>query len=241
MFITFKESKIFYEVVGCGKNVVVFLCGWGYGSEVIKPLAKNLSDENFTKIFVDFPCFGKSENVKTDWILADYAEMIYTVLQTEKISAPIKIVAHSFGGKVAILLANKYNIVESLVLVASAGIKPKFSLSKTLKVWRFKIRRKLGKNVLGFGSEDYRALPNVAKKTFVNIVNTHVENECKQITCKTLILAGKNDDATPLYMQKKLHKLIGNSALKIYNNSNHYVWLGNFESVTNDIKNFLEN
>ena len=29
--------------------------------------------------------------------------------------------------------------------------------------------------------------------------------------------------------------------MKIYNNSNHYVWLGNFEIVTGEIKNFIEN
>lgn len=231
------DTNIFYEKVGGGKKCVVFLCGWGYGSEIIKPLSKNL--EGYTKIFIDFPGFGKSGQIKQDLNLESYGLIVKAVLDAEKIEKAA-ILGHSFGGKVAIFCAVRYNICEKLVLVASAGIKPKKSLKKTFQVLRYKRAKKRGRDVSRFGSSDYLALPKSARKTFVNIVNTHIDLFLQNVTCKTLILAGKQDKDTPLYMQKKLHKHIKGSILKVYN-TGHYVWVGAFKQVTAEIKEFLGN
>ena len=233
VFICFKGSKIFYEVQGTGE-ATVFLCGWGYGSEAIKPLARIVKGK---KVFIDFPMFGKSEGLKEDWALLDYADFVYAILRKENISRA-KIVGHSFGGKVAILLSAKYNITESLALVCSAGIKPRFSPRKTLAVWRYKLAKRRGKDVSGYGSADYLALPQNAKKTFAMIVNTHIEDACKDVKCKTLIIAGKTDDATPMYMQKKLHRLIKNSTLVAFDGG-HFVWLDDWGAVQT-LSRFLE-
>ena len=233
VFICFKSSKIFYEVQGEGE-ATAFLCGWGYGSDAIKPLARGVAGK---KIFIDFPMFGKSEGLKEDWALLDYADLVYAILRKENISRA-KIVGHSFGGKVAILLSAKYNITESLALVCSAGIKPRFSPRKTLAVWRYKFAKKRDKDVSGYGSADYLALPPNAKKTFVEIVNTHIKDACKNVRCPTLIIAGKTDDATPLYMQKQLHRLIKNSTLKVFKGG-HFVWLDDW-GVAQTLSRFLE-
>lgn len=233
MFITFKKSKVFYQVEGTG-SATVFLCGWGYGSEAIKPLARGIGGK---KVFIDFPMFGKSEALAEDWALLDYANLVIQILRQENITRA-KIVGHSFGGKVAILLSSKYNITESLVLVCSAGIKPRFSARKTIAVWRYKFAKLRGKDVSGFGSGDYRALPQNAKKTFVGIVNTHIEDACKNVLCPTLVLAGKTDDATPLYMQKKLARLIKNAKLLAFDGG-HFVWLDDWR-VVGAISGFLE-
>ena len=219
MFYCFKGSRIFYEIEGSG-TPTVFLCGWGYGSEVIKPLSKGVSGK---KIFIDFPMFGKSEGLKEDWTLEDYENLVLEILKKEKIEKS-GFVGHSFGGKVAISLAGKYNICKRLVLVASAGVKPRKSLAVRLKILRFKLAKKLGKNLEGFGSEDYKNLPQNAKKTFTNVVNCHVEAFAKNISAETLIVAGKTDKATPLFMHKRLKSLIKNSSLLLAD-AGHYVWV----------------
>ena len=233
MFICFKDSKIYYEVQGQG-DATVFLCGWGYGSDAIKPLARNVKGK---KVLIDFPMFGKSDALMEDWALLDYVNLVYAILRKENIMRA-KIVGHSFGGKVAILLSAKYNITESLVLLCSAGIKPRFSPRKTFAVWRYKLAKAHGKDVSGFGSADYLALPQNAKKTFVEIVNTHIEDACKYVRCPTLIIAGKNDDATPLYMQKKMRRLIKHATLKIFDGG-HFVWLDDW-GVVQTLSRFLE-
>lgn len=235
MYIIFKNSRIFYEVVGNGEKITTFLCGWGYDSSLLKPLGRYLTEEK--QVYIDFPNTGKSEDVKCDWNVQDYAELVLEILNKENISST-KIIAHSFGGKVAILLASKYNIVESLVLLASAGIKPKFSLKTKIKILRFKYAKKHNKSIQKFGSEDYKNLPINARKTFVQIVNFHIDFLCEKIRCRTLIIAGKKDKDTPLYMQKKLHKNIKNSRLVVFN-AGHYVWTENIKKVMNEINKFL--
>ena len=232
MFYCFKDSRIFYEVEGSG-TPTVFLCGWGYGSEVIKPLGRGVKGK---KIFIDCPMFGKSEGLKEDWTLEDYEALVLGILKKEKIEKS-GFVGHSFGGKVAISLAGKYNICKRLVLVASAGVKQKKSLGTRLKILRFKLAKKFGGNLEKFGSLDYQALPQSAKKTFTNIVNTHIENFASSICCQTLILSGKQDKDTPLFMQKKLNRLIHGSKLVVVD-AGHYVWV-DCPSVLNTMQNFL--
>lgn len=219
MFYCFKGSQIYYEVEGIG-TATVFLCGWGYDSQVLKPLSKGVKGK---RVFIDFPMFGQSEGLKEDWTLLDYETLVLEILKKEKIEK-CNFVGHSFGGKVAICIAGKYNICKRLVLVASAGIKPKKSLSVRLKILRFKLAKKLGKNLEKFGSKDYQNLPQNAKKTFTNVVNSHIESFAQNIGAESLIVAGKRDKDTPLFMHKKLAKLIKNSVFLVVD-AGHYVWV----------------
>ena len=232
MFYCYKGSQIFYEVEGSGE-VTTFLCGWGYGSEIIKPLARGVLGK---KLFIDFPMFGKSETLKEDWRLSDYEDLVLGILEKENIPK-CNFVGHSFGGKVAICLAGKYNICRRLVLVASAGVKPKKSLGVRFRILKFKYAKRFGKNLEKFGSRDYKALPQNAKNTFVCVVNTHVENFAKNISAETLIFAGTEDKETPLFMHKKLKKLIKNSCL-VKVKAGHYVWV-DCPKILPVLQNFL--
>ena len=232
MFFCYKGSQIFYDVIGQGMPTV-FLCGWGYDHTILKPLARGVDGK---KVFIDFPIFGKSDALMEDWTLLDYEKLVKGILDNENIQK-CNFVGHSFGGKVAICLAGKYNICRRLVLVASAGVKPKKSLGTRLKILRFKLAKKFGGNLEKFGSLDYQALPPSAKKTFTNIVNTHIENFASSICCQTLILSGKQDKDTPLFMQKKLNRLIHGSKLVVVD-AGHYVWV-DCPSVLNTMQNFL--
>lgn len=234
MQISYLGTDVFYQVVGTGASVTTFLCGWGYGSEVLKPLAVGVQGK---KVFIDFPMFGKSGTLVQDWGLEDYAKLVLAILKKENIKKT-KIVGHSFGGKVAIWLASQYNITESLVLIASAGIKPRKNIAVKLKIWRFKLAKKLGLSTAKFGSADFRAILPNAKKTFVQIVNTHIDKMCENINAKTLILAGNKDKDTPLYMQKRLARILKNNALVVLD-AGHFVWLGNLAKVQLLLQNFL--
>lgn len=236
MFIVHKNTKIYYEIQNKTEaNSILFLNGWGYDMSVIKPLANQF--KNYKKIFIDFAPFGKSGKLACVWNLKDYTECVLKILAVEKIDKA-KIISHSFGGRVAIMLSSHYNMVESLVLIASAGIKPKKSLKTRILIARYKHRKRKNKDVSKLGSEDYLALNEIERKTFVNIVNCYQNNSCKKIKCETLIIAGKYDKSTPLYMQKKLNKLILPSSLLVLK-AKHFVWVDAFFETVNAINNFF--
>lgn len=187
-------------------------------------------------VFVDFPGFGESLEPEREFYLSDYVLSLKNVLDNFVIES-LTLVGHSFGGRVAIKYSFLYQDNYSdfkLCLVDSAGIKPRRSLLYKIKVSRYKkLKRKAEKfgiedNRLDkFGSSDYKKLSSVMKRTFVHVVNEDLSDIAKKIKIKTMIVWGRKDKETKLYMARKLHKFIKNSNLYIFNNAGHFSFLDN--------------
>lgn len=236
--------KINYKLIGKGKETVLFLHGWGANLNSFL-FCQNALINNYKLLYVDFTGFGKSEKLKYPFNVFDYTLEIIKLLQKLNIKN-INIVCHSFGGRVAMLLSTVFNLqVNKLVLIDVAGIKPKFNLITKLKVFTFKLKKFLNKTKLAkfnlnkCGSADYKVLNNIEKQTFKNVVNFNETKYLKFIKSKTLIVWGKNDKSTPIYMAKKLHKKIKDSKLIIVKNSGHFCFLEYPNLVTSEIENFL--
>ena len=159
---SYMETEICYKLIGNGENLAVFLHGWGGGSELILPLAQNLLNLcDITCLLIDFPPFGNSEEPKTIWKIENYAELttqiIQKILKGKKFES-VNLIGHSFGGRICILLsASKEINVDKVVLLASAGIKPKFNLKTKLKILKYKLYiRFLSQKANKMGSEDYQ-------------------------------------------------------------------------------------
>lgn len=236
MTINFKTSDINYEIVGTGKCDLVFLHGWGGNIDSFKFVCKYLKFD-YRALFIDFPPFGKSTEMQTSWTIFDYAEVVLEIMKKENIKQPI-IIGHSFGGRVAsVLSAGGY--ASKLMLIDSAGLKPKRSLKYHFKRLNNKIRAKLGKKTKG--STDYEALSPIMKKTFVNIVNTFLEKYVINILVPTIIIWGQKDKETPLYMAKRFKSLIKNSELIIIKNAGHFSYLQDINTLINVINYFAKN
>jgi len=78
------------------------------------------------------------------------------------------------------------------------------------------------------------------KKTFVNIISEDLSPLLKNIACPTLIIFGKDDKETPLYMAKKLNKKIKDSALIVFENCGHFAYLEDFYRFVAISKSFLK-
>ncbi len=237
VFFSYKEKKIGYQDFGKG-DVLLFLHGWGCDGKIFLELSEIFS-RFYRCLIIDFPPFGKSEEPKEIWGVGDYAQMVKEFLDMLHIKK-FKIIAHSFGGRVALNLASCYNNnVTKMVLTGAAGLKSKFNLLNFLKISVYKTFKKfyVGKNM---GSVDYRALSNQMKKSFVKIIKHDQTEDCEKIICPTLLIYGKNDDATPVYMAKKLNKLIKNSKLIILKNSGHFCFLDSKEEFFDLAYNFLK-
>ncbi|MGN1200739.1 MAG: alpha/beta fold hydrolase [Candidatus Caccovivens sp.] len=216
----YRDTEIFYKFINRKSEVTnVFLHGWGCDHTSFLFSVDKLKDNC---LFVDFPPHGQSKKPSRDWTVFTYANMLISLCQHLGIKK-YNLIGHSFGGRIAIIVAvlcKKETI--KLVLVDSAGLKPKRSLNYYRKIYAYKIRKKLGLNVSKYGSCDYLALDDGMRKVFNSIVNTHLEEFLPYITAKTMIIFGKNDDVTPIYMAKKLHKKIKNSSLVILEDAGHF-------------------
>lgn len=225
------RTRIYYEVLN--KNIsqtpVVFLHGWGGSIKSFEYFANKISMLR-TCILIDFPPFGGSSSPKGVWTLDDYTFVVEKILLDLGFNS-CDIVAHSFGGRVAINIASRNNIrINKLLLTASAGIKKK-SLKRDFKILRYKILKSLcklkllnSKRLLNQGSCDYNALSSDMKKTFSNIVNFDQRNDIKKINCPTLLFWGKRDKDTPFYFTKFYKKHIKDCEV-IETNGGHFTYL----------------
>ena len=223
--------KIYYEFIDGGDIVNVFLHGWGRESSDFNEL-RHLGGY----LLIDLPPFGKSENIR-NWSIFTYANMVICLCRHLNIKK-YNLIGHSFGGRISIIIsAMEKDKVNKLVLIDSAGMKPKRNLNYKLKLIKIKIRKKLGLSIDKYASRDYKNLSPEMKKVFSSIVNTHLEESARLIDCKTLIVFGEKDKETPVYMAKKLNKLIKNSSLVILKNSAHFCFLERkilFEEILNN-------
>lgn len=196
----------------------------------------------FKKVFApSLPGFGEvkaTHPLCLDDYVAVVSEIINELNSNECACGKIDVVAHSFGARIIIKLLPDERI-NKVVITSGAGLKPKASLKKSVKIALHKIKRRLHINTEGDGSEDYRRLDDIMKKTFVSVVNEHLDGRLKTIDNEILLLWGKDDKETPLYMAKKFEKGLKNARLSVVENAGHFVFLDKPSVFNFLVKDFL--
>ncbi len=252
MRITIKGIDIHYTVSGEGRDLVL-LHGWGGSIASFAPVHQHYQ-QYFRTYSLDWPGFGKSNEPDEPWGVEDYAEMFCEWMRALKIQNPI-VMAHSFGGRVVIYSAGKmkYNF-HKIILIDSAGIKPKRSLKYYLKVYIYKLIKKLVylpgcKQLLlkkfeqyrkRAGSSDYRNASENMKKVFIKVVNQDLKKYLSYIHMPTLLIWGGNDTATPLGDAQIMEKLIPDAGLVVFKNAGHFSYLEEFNRFICVADNFLK-
>lgn len=226
--------KINYEVEGEGKNVIL-LHGWLANLETMKPIANHLK-KHFKVYNVDIIGFGKSDLPKEPLYTDDFGNFLKDFIKVLNIENPI-LIGHSNGGRTILNYAGRQlGKINKIVLIDSAGIKPKRKISYYIKIYTFKIIKKLLPNtkrtkklrekVLGkFGSTDYKNSPEVLRKTMSNILNEDIRKQLPNIKVPTLLIWGEKDTATPVQDAKIMEKLIPDAGLVIYKEAGHFSYL----------------
>lgn len=225
------EYEIAKAVDGTLDGAVVFLHGWGGDIRSFATEYKTIADLGFGAINMAFP-----KRVPSDWGIYDYAALVRDFLAEFNVVRPT-VVGHSFGGRVALILASQ-GFCGKIALVDSAGLKPRYSLRRQLRVAAYKRRVKCGKSLDGFGSTDYNNVDADMRGVFVRVVNTHLDRLLQDVRCKTLIFWGKNDRDTPIYMAKRLHKRIVDSEIVVVDGG-HFSYVDARFAFLCRLKNFL--
>ncbi len=220
---------------GNGKDVV-FLHGWGGSINSFDFVGKQLSGYRIT--LLDLSGFGLSPEPSVPMGVSEYADEVIKTLNKLKVVDAI-FVGHSFGGRVAIEIASrKPYVVNKLILVDSAGLKPRRKPSYYFKVAIHKFLKKIGKPGLK-GSIDYAVLSPVMKMSFKKIVNYDQSSQLKNVICPTAIFWGKSDKETPPYMARKFKRKIKDSAL-FWLDGGHFAYVDDFGRFLHILKAFVE-
>ncbi len=215
----------------------MFLHGWGGSISAFLFVAKRLSRQ-YRVTVLDFAGFGQSPPPNVPYTVRDYAQEVVDLLDELGIEKAV-LVGHSFGGRVALEMATFFKErVKALVLVDSAGIKPRRSICYYFKVFCHKLLKKMGLKGLK-GSSDYRALSPIMKRTFVNVVNYDQTYLLSSIECDTAIFWGDKDTETPLYMARKLKNCIKNSQLFMLKGG-HYSYADDYATFIAILTAFLK-
>ncbi len=248
------DIKINYSVTGEGESNIVLLHGWGSSIKLFEGLIKHLS-KNHKVYALDMPGFGGSVEPPSAWAVDDYVDFVIDFIKAMGIKKT-HILGHSFGGRVIIKMANRENIgfeLDKIVLVDSAGIRPKRTAKQKRKTFIYKI----GRTILSLppvqflypeaienyrkshGSADYNAATPLMRQVLVKVVNEDLEYLLPGIKQSTLLIWGDLDTATPLADAKKMEELIPDAGLVVLKGGTHFSYLEQPVIVNRVLDSFL--
>ncbi len=255
MFLTAHGVKVYYEQHGAGPNVLL-LHGWGCSVQHFAPIAKEMA-KNYRVTVIDFPAHGQSGRPPEPWGVPDYAACVKDLMGQLSI-APCDIIAHSFGGRVALYMAATWpELVHRLVITGGAGIKKPQTEEQKKRSEAYQQKKKqltaLTKLPLiggvaqkslkalqqKYGSADYNALDDEMKKTFVKVISEDLRPLLPSIRASTLLIWGENDQETPLWMGQAMEQEIPDAGLVIFENDDHYAYLRQWPRFVQVVKAFL--
>jgi len=219
---------------------IIFLHGWGHTAELWRGIAEKLEHCGATEVW-DLPGFGKEPLVSAEWGIGDYADWVSKKIGES--SDEIVLIGHSFGGRVASLLASrKPQYLRAIVLVGapciyrpSIIIRLKSAIASIVKpIVPVSIRRMLI-------TEDLRSAEDSGiGRVFRNAVTNDQTSSLPMISVPTLLLCGENDDAAPVAMAKEIQSLIPGSTLTVLPGVGHNVHIDNPILTYGVIERFLK-
>ena len=208
---------------GEGKDLV-FLHGYLSSKESFYPQI-NYFSRHFRVTAPDLPGFGGSGTIPAAWSVGEYADWLEGFLKERGIAFPC-VIAHSFGGRVAIKCLAR-GLIDRAVLTGCAGIVKRRTLSYHLKVKSYRLVKKFAPRFAEakFGSAEYRSLSPLMRESYKKIVNEDLREEAKRIARPVLYLNGERDRETPLSSVKILHECTAGSRLAVLKGCGHFAHL----------------
>ena len=259
MQLEWRGIRVYITREGNQGRGVLLLHGWMCSSDMMEGIQKALSGHMRTAA-IDFPGHGLKGQAPAPlevWGVPDYMELAAEVIRVLDL-APCDIIAHSFGARVAILLAATYpELVGRMVLTGAAGLRREMTKAETgrkklysflkggvnaaekLKVFGSLPEKWRESLIQRYGSSDYKALSPQMRQTFNQIVTRDLAEELPLIQAPTVLFWGENDTETPLWMGRKMEQLIPDAGLVVEEGAGHFAYLERsavFESV---VKSFL--
>lgn len=240
-----------HVVFGNVGEPVLALHGWGASVDLVAPFARQLATRGFRVYVPDLPGFGETPASKSAWSVHDYTNFVLSYLAANGLER-VHLFGHSFGGRLSLVLgAEQPERIHKIVLVNSAGVPPRHSMSSQMRLNAYKgIRDSLsavGMKALSqrlrdwyvgrYGSADYKNA-GVLRETFTKVISEDLRPYAARVKASTLLIWGAKDEETPLWQAQTLEKLIPDAGLVVYDDAGHYSYLDRLPDVVRTIEYF---
>ena len=247
------------EQYGRAGEEVLLLHGWGKPVTLkrhLEPLALALG-EDYHVTALEFPAHGQTGKPAGVWGVPEFAAWVKAAMEQLDLRH-VTVVAHSFGGRVALWLAAKEpQLIRRLVLTGAAGLSRDKTPEEEAEALRYKkLQDRLSKlksvPLLGRGvesvqrtlrdrrsSQDYRDADEDVKPSFVKIVGLNLRPILPEVGQPALLVWGDQDDATPLWMGQAMEKEMKDAALVVFEGRGHFAYLEELRRFVNLVKAFI--
>ena len=215
-------------VLQCGRGKdLLFLHGYLASKESFYPQIEYFS-QFYRVTALDFPGFGQAEPIPFAYSVGDYADWTERFIKEAGLVNPY-LIAHSFGGRVAVKCRSRGNLFEKAVLCGCAGIIPKRTFKYKLKVKTYRLVKKIAPRYAEkkFGSEEYRSLSPLMRESYKKIVNEDLRLDAEKIRIPVLFINGEQDRETPLRSIEIYHRAIKDSRVLVLRSAGHFAHLDN--------------
>ncbi len=213
-----------YLQQGEGKDLVL-LHGYLSSKESFYPQITYFS-KYFRVTAPDFPGMGGADALPAAWSVDDYADWTEEFLARRGIAFP-HVLAHSFGGRVAVKLLSRGDAFDRAVLVGCAGIVPARGMGYRFRVAAYRAVKKFAPRFAEkkFGSAEYRTLPPLMRESYKKIVNEDLREQAARIARPVLFVCGERDEETPPASANVYLSRVKGSRLKILEGCGHFAHL----------------
>lgn len=232
MLRSYGDSQVFGETYGTGPIRVVWLHGWARQAHDFTAAAQLLADRGFASVALDLPGFGSSPAPKSAGGAQLYAELILPTVR-EVSNSPLVVVGHSFGGRVALLLASEHpELVKELVLtgVPLLRLGPPRRSPLAYRVVRFLAGHRLISAARleaarqKYGSSDYRNASGVIRDVLVATMQENYEAALSSLRTPVTFLWGEGDrEAPPEVAERAADMVTSSSNVRVLSGVGHFV------------------
>lgn len=212
MLTSLADGRLLADKTGSTPPSVVALHGWARSGADFAPILDGLD-----AVAPHLPGFGTTDAPPIAWGTADYAELVADAIRP---FAPVVILGHSFGGRVAVRIAARYpELVTALVLtgVPLVRLAPRSNPALSFRVVRAMAKARilpasvLEKQRRKHGSADYNAAQGVMREILVKVVNEDYRDDLAKITAPVRMVWGEHDTSAPTDAGRDAAELIGAS------------------------------
>jgi pimeloyl-ACP methyl ester carboxylesterase len=228
---SYGDSRVFGESYGTGPVRVVWLHGWAREARDFVLAAQLLADRGVASVALDLPGFGSSPAPHTAGGARHYAELIVPTLR-EIGDGPLLLVGHSFGGRVAVVVASEHpDLVGGLVLTGVPQLVRQGGSARTpfaYRAIRWLTRHRLLRESRletarqKYGSRDYRNAQGVIRDVLVATVQETYESELRTLTLPIAFVWGEVDREVPLEIATRAAALVqGPTTLEVVTGVGH--------------------
>ena len=222
MLTTIGTTGLLADKTGATPPAVIALHGWMRTGGDFADIVAGLD-----AVAIHLPGMGVTPEPAAAWGSPEYADDVADAIRP---FAPVVLVGHSYGGRVAVNLAAKYpDLVSGLVLTGvplvrlKAAPKPKLGF----RVIRSLVRAKLLKPAVlerqrrRYGSADYLAAQGVMRDILVTAVAENYDEALARITAPVSMVWGELDTSAPADAGLAASKKIPNAKFRVVPGAGH--------------------